>query len=187
MPPAGKPRPSAAEAKRIADWIKYAAFAIDPADPDPGRVTIRRLNRVEYGRTVRSLLGVDYPSEAEFPPDDTGHGFDNIGDVLSISPLLLEKYLQAADTVISSVVPQSSRVTPASTATGRDFRDYAEPQSFDDAEGEDGGRAGRGLARFPGAERLGLHGGVRPRDTGPVQLRPGALPAPGQGGREGVL
>jgi hypothetical protein len=149
MPPAGKPRPSAAEAKRIADWIKYAAFAIDPADPDPGRVTIRRLNRVEYGRTVRSLLGVDYPSEAEFPPDDTGHGFDNIGDVLSISPLLLEKYLQAADTVISSVVPQSSRVTPASTATGRDFRDYAEPQSFDDAEGEDGGRAARAAMGRP--------------------------------------
>jgi hypothetical protein len=143
MPPAGKPHPSPAEEKRIADWIKYSAFGIDPSDPDPGRVTIRRLNRVEYGRTVRSLLGVDYPSEAEFPPDDTGNGFDNIGDVLSISPLLLEKYLQAADTIITGVVPQSARVTPVLTATGRDFRDFDLAKGFQPPEGEDGGRPAR--------------------------------------------
>jgi hypothetical protein len=140
MPPAGKPHPSPAEEKRIADWIKYSAFGIDPADPDPGRVTIRRLNRVEYGRTIRSLLGVDFPSEAEFPPDDTGNGFDNMGDVLSISPLLLEKYLQAADTIIAGVVPQSSRVTPVVTANGRDFRDFDATKGFQAPEGEDGGR-----------------------------------------------
>lgn len=140
MPPAGKPHPSPAEEKRIADWIKYSAFGIDPADPDPGRVTLRRLNRVEYGRTVRSLLGVDFPSEAEFPPDDTGNGFDNMGDVLSISPLLLEKYLQAADTIVSGVVPQTSRVTPVITANGRDFRDFDPSKGFQAPEGEDGGR-----------------------------------------------
>jgi hypothetical protein len=143
MPPAGKPHPSPAEEGKIADWIKYSAFGIDPSDPDPGRVTIRRLNRVEYGRTVRSLLGVDYPSEAEFPPDDTGNGFDNIGDVLSISPLLLEKYLQAADTIITGVVPQSSRVTPVVTATGRDFRDFDPSKGFQPPDGEDGGRPAR--------------------------------------------
>lgn len=138
MPPAGRPRPSPAEASKIADWIKYSAFGIDPADPDPGRVTIRRLNRVEYNQTIRALLGVEYPSEAEFPPDDTGNGFDNIGDVLSTSPLLIEKYLQAAETVITSVVPQSSRVTPVATVTGREFRDYDKPQEFDlDNEGAD--------------------------------------------------
>jgi uncharacterized protein DUF1592/uncharacterized protein DUF1588/uncharacterized protein DUF1585/uncharacterized protein DUF1587/uncharacterized protein DUF1595/cbb3-type cytochrome c oxidase subunit III len=143
MPPAGKPHPTPAEEKRIVDWIKYSAFGIDPADPDPGRVTIRRLNRVEYGRTVRALLGVDYPSEAEFPPDDTGNGFDNIGDVLSLSPLLLEKYLQAADTIITGVVPQTSRVTPVVTATGRDFRDFDPARGFQAPEGEDGGRPAR--------------------------------------------
>jgi len=140
MPPAGKPRPTPGEEKRIADWIKYSALGIDPADPDPGRVTIRRLNRVEYGRTVLTLLGVDYPSEAEFPPDDTGNGFDNIGDVLSVSPLLLEKYLQAADTVITGVVPQSSRVTPVATANGRDFRGFDPSRGFVAPEGEDGDR-----------------------------------------------
>jgi hypothetical protein len=140
MPPAGKPRPTPEEEKRIADWIKYSAFGIDPADPDPGRVTIRRMNRIEYGHTVRTLLGVDYPSEAEFPPDDTGNGFDNIGDVLSLSPLLLEKYLQAADIIITGVVPQSSRVTPVSIANGRDFRDFDPARGFEAPEGEDGDR-----------------------------------------------
>ncbi len=168
MPPAGKPHPTPAEEKRIADWIKYSAFGIDRADPDPGRVTIRRLNRVEYGRTVRSLLGVDFPSEAEFPPDDTGNGFDNMGDVLSISPLLLEKYLQAADTIITGVVPQSSRVTPVVTANGRDFRDFDPDKGFQAPEGEDGGRPvrpeeGRALEY---AESLSVgHTFVAPRDS----------------------
>lgn len=125
MPPAGKPHPSPEEVSQIAEWIKYRAFGLDPHDPDPGRVTLRRLNRIEYGRTIRTLLGVDFPSEVEFPPDDTGHGFDNIGDVLSVSPLLLEKYLQAAETIVNSAVPQSSRITPVVTAIGRDFRDYS--------------------------------------------------------------
>jgi hypothetical protein len=149
MPPLGKPRPTPEETNEIARWIKYSAFGIDPNDPDPGRVTIRRMNRIEYGRTVRTLLGVPYPSEAEFPPDDTGHGFDNIADVLSISPLLLEKYLQAADTIVTGVVPQSSRVTPVMTATGRDFRDYAKPQTFSEEEGDNGSRLERAAMGLP--------------------------------------
>src|SRR5215831_14618990 len=72
---------------------KGAVFQVDPQNPDPGRVTVRRLNRVEYRNTVHDLLGVDFDSLSEFPPDDTGHGFDNIGDVLTLSPMLLEKYL----------------------------------------------------------------------------------------------
>jgi len=139
MPPASEPQPTAAETDQIARWIKYQALGLDPAAPDPGRVTIRRLNRVEYGLTVRSLLGVDFPSEAEFPPDDTGHGFDNIGDVLSLSPLLLEKYLQAAETVVTSVVPQSARITPVVTLRGNDFETQtSDPDPM-------GARAGRPL------------------------------------------
>ena len=97
MPPADKPQPSDEERRLLEDWIKYGAFGIDPKDPDPGRVTVRRLNRVEYRNTIRDLIGVDYDTTSEFPPDDTGHGFDNIGDVLTLSPLLLEKYLAAAN------------------------------------------------------------------------------------------
>jgi hypothetical protein len=71
---------------------------------DPGRVTIRRLNKVEYTNTVRDLLGVDVKPAADFPADDTGYGFDNIADVLSMSPLLAEKYLYAAENALDKVI-----------------------------------------------------------------------------------
>ena len=96
MPPAGKPQLAVEQRRLLDDWIKYESFGIDPKNLDPGRVTVRRLNRVEYRNTIRELLEVDYDSLAEFPPDDTGHGFDNIGEVLTLSPLLLEKYITAA-------------------------------------------------------------------------------------------
>ena len=101
MPPAGKPRPSKEELRALEDWIKSGAFGIDPNDADPGFVTVRRLNRVEYRNTIRDLVGVDFDATAEFPPDDSGHGFDNIGDVLTMSPLLLEKYVAAAKSIIA--------------------------------------------------------------------------------------
>ena len=99
-----------ADAQRLEHWIKYKAFALNPLAPDPGRVTLRRLNRVEYRNTVRDLLGVEYRADEEFPADDTGHGFDNIGDVLSVSPLLLEKYLAAAQQVVAEAVPMVPKV-----------------------------------------------------------------------------
>jgi hypothetical protein len=105
MPPKGKRRPSAEQVSQVENWIKYAAFGIDPKNPDPGRVTIRRLNRTEYRNTIRDLLGVDFNATAEFPADDTGHGFDNISDVLTISPLLLEKYIAAAKSIVTQAVP----------------------------------------------------------------------------------
>ena len=105
MPPAKKPQPSAEERRRIEEWIKFEAFAIDRRNPDPGRVTARRLNRVEYRNTIRDLLGVDFNTAVEFPPDDTGYGFDNIGDVLTVSPLLLEKYMVAAKAIVTEAVP----------------------------------------------------------------------------------
>ena len=97
-------------------------FASDPQDPDPGRVTIRRLNRVEYRNTIRDLMGFDFRTEEEFPPDDSGYGFDSIGDVLTISPLLLEKYMQAAETIVAKAVPVVSRVVPDRSFSGFQFR-----------------------------------------------------------------
>ena len=122
MPPEGEARPSDEERRALEVWIKREAFGLDPADPDPGRVTVRRLNRVEYQNTIRDLIGVDFKADEEFPPDDTGHGFDNIGDVLSISPLLLEKYLTAARSIVSEAVPTAARVMPESIVNGRTFR-----------------------------------------------------------------
>ena len=122
MPPADKPQITPAEQQALEAWIKGTALGIDPGDPDPGRMTLRRLNRVEYRNTVRDLVGVDFDTTSEFPPDDTGHGFDNIGDVLSLSPLLLEKYLAASKAIIAQAVPTVPTVAAERTIAGRQFR-----------------------------------------------------------------
>ncbi len=123
MPPAKKKsRPSAEEVRRLESWIKYEAFGIDPVNPDPGRVTVHRLNRAEYRNTIRDLMGIEFNTEGEFPPDDTGYGFDNIGDVLTISPMLLEKYLAAARAIVAEAVPTVPKTMPERTIPGSKFR-----------------------------------------------------------------
>src|SRR5262249_6381508 len=111
MPPEEKPQPTDDERALLLRWIEARVLKIDCSHPDPGRVTIRRLNRTEYNNTIRDLLGVDFKPAEDFPSDDVGYGFDNIGDVLSLSPLLLEKYLAAADKIVSTALrnPESRR------------------------------------------------------------------------------
>jgi hypothetical protein len=121
MPPPKKAQPTAAEKQQLISWIKHASFQEDPAHPDPGRVTVRRLNRVEYRNTIRDLIGIDFDTEKQFPPDDSGHGFDNIGDVLTLSPMLLEKYLAAAKAVVGKAVRPESRIPAEKIIGGRDF------------------------------------------------------------------
>ncbi|GAA5140254.1 hypothetical protein GCM10023213_22580 [Prosthecobacter algae] len=99
MPPEKKDKPSLEQRDEMVAWIDDAIFWFDPTKPDPGHVTYRRLNRTEYNNTVRDLLYVDSRPAREFPPDDTGYGYDNIGDVLSLSPMLMEKYLRASRAV----------------------------------------------------------------------------------------
>jgi len=95
MPPKGIPKPATLDAA-----MAFVNAEFEKADrntkPDPGRVTARRLNRAEYTNTIRDLLGVEFRAEKSFPTDDLGNGFDNIGEVLTVSPLLMERYLQAA-------------------------------------------------------------------------------------------
>ena len=81
-------------------------------NPNAGKVALRRLNRAEYRNTVRDLTGVDYEASDGFPGDDVGYGFDNIGDVLSMPPLLIEKYLDAAEVITGEAIytPPPSRV-----------------------------------------------------------------------------
>lgn len=78
---------------------------------DPGRVTIRRLNRTEYANTIRDLMGVEFKASDDFPNDDVGYGFDNIADVLSISPLLMDKYLDAAEAVAAQAIATTTSRT----------------------------------------------------------------------------
>src|SRR4029077_16858973 len=100
MPPKGRPLPAPAEIAKVTDWIDGTFARIDKnTPPDPGRVTARRLNRIEYSNTIRDLLAVNFKAADSFPPDDSGYGFDNIGDVLSLSPVLMEKYLSAAEKI----------------------------------------------------------------------------------------
>jgi hypothetical protein len=102
MPPKGIPRPSQAQ---ITAFTTFIHREFDKADalvkPDPGRVTARRLNRNEYKNTIRDLLAVDFRADKDFPTDDSGYGFDNIGDILTISPVLMDKYLTAAEAISS--------------------------------------------------------------------------------------
>ena len=81
-------------------------------NPNAGKVALRRLNRAEYRNTIRDLTGVDYQASDGFPGDDVGYGFDNIGDVLSMPPLLVEKYLDAAESITGLAIytPPPSRV-----------------------------------------------------------------------------
>jgi hypothetical protein len=120
MPAEQKPRIPAGDQAKLERWIKNDVFHLDARNPDPGRVTVRRLNRVEYRNTIRDLMGVDFNAEVEFPPDDTGFGFDNIGDALSVSPMLVEKYVAAATVIVGDAVPTTDRKiakqdVPAST------------------------------------------------------------------------
>ena len=97
MPPAGTPQPPKAD-------VTAVLSILEKPTGDSGRVTAHRLNRAEYNNTVRDLLGVSLHPSDQFPLDDAGYGFDNIGDVLSVSPLLMEKYVAAAKVVSRAAV-----------------------------------------------------------------------------------
>jgi mono/diheme cytochrome c family protein len=99
MPPAGARRPQPAEYDAFSTWLEGALDRAAAAHPNPGRSTVHRLNRAEYANAVRDLLGVEIDARAYLPPDDSGYGFDNVADVLSVSPGLLERYLLAAGKV----------------------------------------------------------------------------------------
>ena len=100
MPPRRRTRPGDEEIAAVTAWIDARVRATASATHDPGRVTIRRLNRAEYNNTIRDLVGVDFQPADDFPADDVGYGFDNIGDVLSMPPILMEKYLAAAEKIV---------------------------------------------------------------------------------------
>lgn len=120
-PPENGSEITADERSELAKWIKLDVFQINPSDPDPGKVTIRRLNRTEYANTIRDLMGIEFNADVVFPPDDTGFGFDNIGDALSLSPMMIEKYLAAATEIVDRSVPKVRRQIPAIYLSGRDF------------------------------------------------------------------
>jgi hypothetical protein len=114
MPPPGFPKPPAPEVKAVAEYLESEFARQDrTAKPDPGRVTARRLNRNEYNNTVRDLLGVDIRPADNFPNDESAFGFDNISDALTMSPVLIEKYLYAAERVVRTAIYGPEKLKPA--------------------------------------------------------------------------
>ena len=96
MPPAGARRPERPQLDAFAGSIETAIDSAAAAAPNPGRTPLHRMNRVEYANAIRDLLALDVDSATLLPADDSSHGFDNIADVLSVSPSLLERYVSAA-------------------------------------------------------------------------------------------
>lgn len=121
MPPEKKPQPTDAARTKVVEWIEGELQKLAASEPpNPGRVTIRRLNKEEYRRTIRELLGVDYNPE-DFPTDEVGYGFNNIGDVLSLSPMLMEKYLAAADEIVRKAIVAEPPKVPKRKLRGDQF------------------------------------------------------------------
>jgi mono/diheme cytochrome c family protein len=126
-PPEAELQPTQAQRDELVSLLQRQLF--DPSKPDPGRTTLRRLNRTEYRNSIRDLLGVSFDPTLDFPQDDTGYGFDNIADVLTLPPMLMEKYLHAAEKILDEAVPTDEverveRHVDATEATTT-FRDRA--------------------------------------------------------------
>ena len=132
MPPPEMTQPDGAKRDAALAWLHEELADPDCTQPqNPGRPTLRRLNRTEYQNTVRDLVGVDFDAAKFFPRDELGFGFDNNGDVLSLPTLLLEKYLQAAEEIAAQAI-----VTPESIAEPKQHFSWGELH---------GGSAARGV------------------------------------------
>jgi mono/diheme cytochrome c family protein len=177
MPPVPFPPLAEAEVALVTGWVE-AAFARHEAasPPNPGRVTARRLNRTEYDNTVRDLLGVELRPALDFPQDDTGYGFDNNGDVLSLSPALMERYLTAAERVARAALfgpdaPKPSLVRLEST------RARVEPSPVVPAEYDESGLSMRNAVHAVHRVSVtgdyvvrAILGGERPAGSEPVEV-----------------
>ena len=177
MPPIEEDQPAEDQRQAVATWIARELERLDRSTPpDPGRVTTRRLNRTEYNNTIKELLGIDLRPADDFPQDDSGYGFDNIGDVLSLSPALMEKYVAAADRVARHALFGTPKSEPTLTKLRSDGRRVREtrvvPEAYD-VTGLSMANAFHAIHRVPVdgeyAVRVVL-GGVRPKGSEPVAV-----------------
>jgi mono/diheme cytochrome c family protein len=177
MPPKGMPRPNETELKAVIGWIESEFARADRLiKPDPGRVTARRLNRAEYNNTVHDLLGVSFRPADDFPQDDSGYGFDNIGDVLSLSPVLMEKYLAAAERAARAALFGPEQIKPTLVQLrppGRRIIPTNTPIFDYDLTGLSLPNAAQVVHRFPVDGEYVINavlGGARPAGSEPIQI-----------------
>lgn len=159
MPPHSKKQPDPALRADFVAWLDEGRARYVMANPDPGAAPVRRLNRREYANAVRDLLGVEGDFAAALPPDNSGFGFDNIADVLSVSPTLMERYVTVAGKaarLATGLVPKRDFVTTWQVAKDGSVMNSGIPATNERA-GPDlplasrGGIAVRYLARWDGA------------------------------------
>jgi hypothetical protein len=148
MPPAGMPRPDEATYEALVNYIEAGRDRLAEVKPNPGRPTLHRLNRAEYANTIRDLLALEIDVSDLLPADDIGYGFDNIGDVLNVSPLLLERYLAAAGKI--------SRTAIGDVALPVSYQTYVIPHGLNQRD------------RMSEAMPLGSRGGTSIRHRFPV-------------------
>src|SRR5215469_2044809 len=109
MPPKGMPRPPKEQITAFTSWLAKSLDEQAAAHPNPGHATVRRMNRAEYANAVRDLLGLDVDFSKELPVDDTGYGFDNIADVLTVSPTLMDRYINVAGKIARMATGEASK------------------------------------------------------------------------------
>jgi hypothetical protein len=114
MPPQGLPRPDTATVNNLASFLETSLDRAAAATPNPGHAAMHRLNRAEYVNAIRDLVALDVDATALLPPDDESSGFDNIADVLRMSPSLMERYLSASWNISREAVGNMN-IAPATT------------------------------------------------------------------------
>ena len=177
MPPMEEEQPEEKRRQAVATWVERELARIDRVTPpDPGRVTARRLNRAEYNNTIRELLGVESRPADDFPQDDSGYGFDNIADVLSLSPVLMEKYVTAADRVAREALFGPPVLKPTLTRLRAEPRRVVEARTFPaqyDVTGLSLPNAFHGVHRIPVEGEYLVRvflGGLRPINSDPITI-----------------
>jgi Protein of unknown function (DUF1592)/Protein of unknown function (DUF1588)/Protein of unknown function (DUF1587)/Protein of unknown function (DUF1585)/Protein of unknown function (DUF1595)/Planctomycete cytochrome C len=177
MPPLEEEQPEEARRQAVATWLTREFARIDRVTPpNAGRITARRLNRSEYNNTIKELLGVDVRPADDFPQDDAGYGFDNIADVLSLSPVLMEKYVTAADRVTRIALFGQPELKPTLARLRSDGRRAGDAREFPaayDVTGLSLPNAFHGTYRVPveGEYMIKVFlGGVRPANSDPITV-----------------
>lgn len=129
MPPAGSPRPDDKTYTQIAAWLETQLDKAAAQNPNPGQPLLHRLNRTEYAYAIEDLLGLKVDVASLLPPDDSAYGFDNVADVLGVSPVLLERYLSAADRI--SALALGDPETEPGSDTYRARQDLSQDQHIE--------------------------------------------------------
>jgi len=127
MPPLGMPRPTDGVLQAFTGWLESELDRTAAVNPNPGAPAVHRLNRAEYGNAIRDLLALDIDSSSSLPADDSGYGFDNVGDVLTVSPLHMEKYMSSARRV--------SRLAIGTVKTSPSVERYTAPRGYGQIDG----------------------------------------------------